>query len=204
MKTTIIYIHGGTAFSSYDLFLTHLKTKEIADPYGLKPKKHWKEDIHTVFGSTCKTIFPRMPNGQNAHYEEWKIWFERHIPFIVGNVILIGNSQGGYFLAKYLSENTPSFPIVSLYLVSAPIQKDDFGIEDGGDFSFPLDKIDNISIYVNNITLIHSKDDTVVPFSHFEMYKAYLPNAKTMVFKNRCHFVGESFPEIIEDIKKYI
>lgn len=204
MQRTIVYIHGGTAFSSYGSFLNQLKNTEISDPYGIKMRKRWKEEIFTTFGAKCLTLFPSMPNSQNAHYEEWKIWFERHIPFIQGEAILIGHSQGGYFLAKYLSENTPTFPIRALYLVSAAFMRDDFGGEDGGDFEFNPGNLTNLPQIASNIILIHSKDDTVVPFSHFEKYKTALPQARTMSFEDRWHFVGEEFPEIIEDIRKYI
>ena len=47
----------------------------------------------------------RLQYRTNARYEEWKIWFERMIPFLNDNVILVGHSLGGIFFVKYLSEN---------------------------------------------------------------------------------------------------
>ena len=61
-----------------------------------------------------------MPLQDNAKYEEWKILFERYIPHLKDNVILMGNSLGGIFLAKYLSENKFPKKILSTYLTCPP------------------------------------------------------------------------------------
>jgi predicted alpha/beta hydrolase family esterase len=49
---------------------------------------------------------------------------------------------------------------------------------------------------------MHSKDDPVVPFEHAGMFKKALPDAEVMAFEDREHFNQETFPEIIELIKK--
>ena len=46
-----------------------------------------------------------MPNSMNARYKEWKIMFNKFLPFFKNNLVLVGHSLGGIFLAKYLSEN---------------------------------------------------------------------------------------------------
>ncbi len=201
MKTQIVFIHGGTAFSKYENFLENLRTEPVWDPYGLENRKKWKDTLKTEFGTIYDVFYPSMPNSQNAKYLEWRIWFERYFEYLNGEVILIGHSQGGYFLAKYLSENTIPFSLKTLYLVSAPFQPDNFGGEDGGDFNFDpayLGKIENLT---QNIVIIHSEDDDVVPFSHGESYHKALPKAEFITFKDRGHFLQPEFPEIIEHIK---
>jgi uncharacterized protein len=202
MKTQIVFIHGGTSFSSQDAFLEYLKTTELPDPFQTERPKKWKESIQETFGTTCDIFYPSMPNSANAHYIEWKIWFERYFEHLTGNVILIGHSQGGYFLAKYLSENIPPFPVCALYLISAPYEN--FDREDDGDFSFNPNNLKNIEKTTKDIVLFHSTNDDIVPFSHAERYKNALPTAKFMVFHDRGHFLDPQFPEIIEDIKKYL
>jgi uncharacterized protein len=204
MRTQVIFIHGGTSFSSYEKFLNHLKTGPIWDPKGVEKKKRWKETIYEAFGNTCDVFFPSMPNSNNSKYEEWKIWFERYFEYLTGEVILIGHSQGGYFLAKYLSENTVSFHVKALYLVSTPFRPDDFHGEDGADFAFDPNKLKRIQDFVQNIIIIHSKDDEVVPVSHAEMFHVALPSAKYMLFNDRGHFLQSEFPEILEDIQEYV
>lgn len=204
MKTQIVFIHGGTAFSSYTQFLQHLRTKTIWDPYNVDNSKKWKETLAETFRPECDVLYPSMPNGQNAHYEEWKIWFERYFEYLNGNVMLIGHSLGGYFLAKYLSENTVPFPIAGLFLVAAPFMNDSFGDEDGGDFNFDpayLGKIENMA---QNILIYHSTDDEIVSIEHAKKYHNALQGAKYTVFLDRGHFLQPEFPEIVEDIKNII
>jgi predicted alpha/beta hydrolase family esterase len=204
MKKQIIFIHGGNAYGVYGDFLKHLQTATIWDLHNVAAPKRWKETIYAEFGSTHEVFYPLMPNKQNAKFAEWKIWFERYFEHISGDVILIGHSLGGYFLTKYLSENKTPFPIAALYLVAAPFKNDNFCGEDGGDFSFDAAALTNLAQQVQNIVIAHSKDDTVVPFSHAEQFHVALPTAQCMTFEDRGHFLGEEFPEIIADLQKYL
>ena len=62
---------------------------------------------------------PSMPNKQNAAYDEWSIWFEKYFAYLKDDVILIGWSLGGMFLAKYLSDKPFPVKIKSLFLLAA-------------------------------------------------------------------------------------
>ena len=148
-----------------------------------------------------------MPCGFNTKYVEWKIWIEKFIPYLNDEVILIGHSLGGIFLAKYLSEN--KFPVRAsqLHLVSAPSENNDD--ESGetekyvlGDFSL-CKSLEGIANQVDKVFLYHSKDDDIVPFNNLEKYKKELPDAKVEIFEDRGHFVVEEFPEIIINIRSY-
>jgi len=140
-----------------------------------------------------------MPNKTNARYKEWKLWFERVIPFIKKDVILIGHSLGGIFLAKYLSENTFPVKIKATILVAAPFDDEDSG-ESLSDFKLPP-SLKKFSEQSGKIYLIQSKDDPVVLFGELEKYKQALPEAKTLTFKDREHFNQEAFPELIQLIR---
>lgn len=201
MKPTIIHIHGGSSFSSYDAFLKHLRTRPIWDPSGTTKKEHWRDQIFKSFGETCTVLYPSMPNSQNAKYEEWRIWFERYFEYVSGPAILIGHSLGGFFLAKYLTENLAPFPIKALYLVASPFKSDNFDDEDCADFEFDPTKLPFLEKQVASITIIHSKDDTIVPVAHGDMFHVALPHAHYMLFEDRGHFLDADFPEIIRDIQ---
>ena len=200
MKKQVLFVHGAEAFSKYDTFIEYLK-QETVDPYETKVKR-WHQRLGDNLGDDYEVFLPSMPNSENAKYLEWKIWFEKYIPFLHDGVILIGHSQGGYFLAKYLTENL--FPVVikALYLVAAPFEPDDFGMEDGGDFNFDTSKVSLLQERAQNVIIFHSKDDFVVPFAHACKYKDALQNATLFLLEDRVHFWQESFPEIIEDIQK--
>lgn len=202
MKKQIVLIHGATAFSNYNAFLEYLKVKSIEDPLRLEQRKRWKDGFKEEMSREgYEVYFPSMPNSDNAKYEEWKIWFERYFEYLHDGVILIGHSQGGYFLAKYLSENKIPISVKALYLLSAPFEPADFGEEDGGDFNFDPKELKNLEKQVDSIFLFHSKDDPVVPYEHVLKFKKALPEAELITFEDKGHFLMEEFHELTEHIR---
>jgi len=196
MKKQIIYIHGGDSFESYEDYIKYLKETEFSIDW-FEQKKKWKMSLVEELGDKFQIFMPDMPNSFNAVYDEWKIWFEKIIPFVNDGVIMIGHSQGGIFLAKYLSENIYPKKISAIMLVAPPHSSTP---EVG---SFKLEKsLENISEQCSEIHLFFSKDDFVVLFSESQEYKKDLPNAQMHIFEDRGHFLQETFPEIVEEIKK--
>jgi len=195
MKRQVIVIHGADSFGTYDEYMTSLKNREVSIESFL-PRKSWKDNLLDNLGSEFEVLLPRMPNKDNAQYEEWKIWFEKMFPFIHDEVVLVGHSQGGIFLAKYLSENKFLKKIKKLILVAAPYSSSE------GIGSFALNKpLDSILGQCGDIHLYQSKDDFVVPYSEVEYYKNDLSKAKIHLYNDRGHFLQEYFPEIVEEIK---
>ena len=197
-KTQIFLIHGGSTFKNKKDYLSHLKNKEVS----IEKKIRWSDDyLDKEVGKKFEIIRPRMPLSENAKYSDWKLYFERFIPLLKNNIILIGNSLGGIFLAKYLSEHKFPKKILSTYLVCPPFD-DTIPTEDlvGG---FKLKS--NLSLLEKNsknLYLLFSKNDDVVPVSHAEKYRNKLKNAKIIIYKNKNgHFKISKFPEIVEMIK---
>jgi len=199
MKKQVFYIHGASSYSNYDDFLKDLREGTLRNPHGEKSAL-WGSRIRE-FLPDYELFTPEMPNSQNAKYEEWKIWFERHFEFLNDGVCLVGWSQGAYFLLKYLSENKLPFKASTLILVAPPCKPADFGGEDGGDFAFKIEKLPAVAEQVADIHIFHSKDDFVVPYEHAEILRAALPEATLHTFEDRNHFLQEDFPELIELIK---
>ena len=135
MKQQILVIHGGDTFDTHKDYLSFLKNREISLDR-LRLKREWKDTLSEKLGENFDVLSPRMPNGTNARYKEWKIWFERVIPFIDKGVIFIGHSLGGIFLAKYLSENTFPVKIKATILAAAPFD-DEESDESLSDFKLP-------------------------------------------------------------------
>ena len=134
MKKQILMVHGADAFSEYDAFLNFLRTYPIEDPLGEAEHKSWKRSLKEELKDEYEVYYPSMPNSQNAKYLEWQIWFERYLEFLRDDVVLLGHSQGGYFLAKYLTENVLPIRVRALYLIAAPFGPGDYGDgDDGGD-----------------------------------------------------------------------
>jgi len=197
MKNQIIVIHGGDCFETYEDYVSHLKNQEI-DFERLK-RKNWKTTLGEKLREKFEVIMLNMPNSANARYSEWKIWFKKLTPFFEDEVVLVGHSLGGIFLAKYLSENNFPKRILAIFLIAAPYDTEgtecslvDFALAE------PLDKLREQG---GKIFLYHSEDDPVVPFNNLKKYKKALPNATARIFKNREHFQQEELPEIVADIK---
>jgi predicted alpha/beta hydrolase family esterase len=201
-KQQVFYIHGGSPYSNYEAFVHDLKTKEIWDLPGTETFKKWASSLRGELGEQFEVFMPAMPNKQNAHYQEWKIWFERHFAYISDDVILVGFSLGGYFLVKYLIENNPPFGIKALILGAAPFEN---GIndskKDGGDFAFDTSRVGETSQKAGSIVLMHSTDDFVVPYQHALKYQAAWPAAELITFTDKNHFLVEELPELVQKIR---
>lgn len=195
MKKQILIIHGGDTFATHEEYLNFLRNYEIDISRYNSDRNDWKPWVRKMLKDEYEVITPPMPNRSNAHYDEWKLWFEKFIPFLEDGVILVGHSQGGIFLAKYLSQNRFPRKIGAAMLVSAPFDKDSEGYPVLS-FSLPA----GLDMQTDNVFLYHSKDDPVVPFEALEKYKELIPEAKTRILENRGHVNQEEFPELLEDI----
>jgi len=205
-KQQILYIHGGDAFSNYSNYLEYLKVIDISGlPDEPEPPKRWSKTLREDLGEDYEVFSPSMPNKLNAQYQEWKIWFERYFEYLHDDVVLIGWSLGGMFLAKYLVENDLPFKPKALFLLAAVYGDgsllDESG-EDGGDFLYDVTRLSEIFGKVGSVTIMHSKDDFVVPYEHALKYKAALPEATLLTFEDKNHFLVEEFPELLEKIRE--
>lgn len=198
-KPQILMIHGGMTFKNQKDYLDYLKNKEIK----LDKKPRWAEDyINKELGKKFQIIKPRFPLQDNAKYEDWKIWFERYIPLLNNNIILIGGSLGGIFLAKYLSENKFPKKILSVYMICPPFDNTIEGEDLVGGFNLKSD-LSLIEKNCKDITLMFSADDDTVPVAHAEKYRNKLKNSKIIVYKSKNgHFKISKFPEIVKMIKE--
>lgn len=198
-KTQIFYIHGGMTLKSKRDYLHFLKSRSIS----IEEKMKWSGAyLKKKLGANFQIIKPRMPLQDNARYNEWAIHFKRYFPHLRNNIILIGESLGGVFLAKYLSENKFPNKILSVYLVCPPFDNTLTGEDLVGGFILKS----NLSMLEKNsksLNLLFSKNDSVVPVSHAKKYADKLKKANIIIYKHiKGHFEISEFPEIIEMIKR--
>ena len=140
----LLYIHGGNLTKDNDELLKIMATREI-NPF--EEKKRRRRTLQERLPEFV-VIKPEMPNKDMARYSTWKLWFEKYIPFLEAeNLVLVGHSLGAMFLTKYLAENEFPIQISQLHLV-APVL-DDQGLNEGdnylGDFAYEVNDIKNIS-----------------------------------------------------------
>lgn len=194
--TQLFVIHGGDAFDSYEEYLADLQSR-TAHLERMKPGG-WKMGLQKNLGEEFDVYNPSMPNKDNAKYAEWKIWFEKIVLLMDDEVILVGHSLGGIFLAKYLSEETFPKHIRGTFLVAAPFNTPTE--HPLADFVLPSD-LEGLRKQGGKIFVYHSTDDVVVPYSNAESYRLALPDATFRTFTDRGHFNQERFVEIEEGIR---
>ena len=206
MKKQVVLLKGWEAKENYKDFYDCL-AKQDYNPFEKKTKK-WSDNLWEVLWKNFEFInFPR-PNSSFADYKAWKIMFEKLLPFLKWEVIFVGHSLGGTFLAKYFDEDfkgwiqdSPLHYNIKKIILVAPAFKDDEN-EVIWSFNFKNNALENLKKISEKITIFWSKDDFVVPFEDFLDFKKVLPKAKFFEFENYGHFLGEEYREILEEIKK--
>ena len=143
-------------------------------------------------------LTPTFPNGTNAQYDEWVIYFEKILPFLGKDYVLIGHSLGGMFLAKYLNSNALPIKARQIILVAARYGES----SDDSSGSFLVTSASNMEQSADEIHLFHSRDDEVVNYDSLALFSNDLPYAYIHSFDDRGHFNQSTFPELLELIKQ--
>lgn len=194
MKQVLI-IHGGESFSSYDAYINDLRSMQL-DYERLKPRPNWKQWVVKQLPN-ADVLLLTFPNGYNAVYDEWKIYFEKILPFLDGNVPLVGHSLGAMFLAKYLHKNVLSSRVEQIILIAGRYRTDDEN-HGGG---FIVKNASGVERSSNEVHLFHSEDDPVVEYESLSKFAHDIPGATVHSFTDRGHFLQETFPELLELLK---
>ena len=197
----LIYIHGWMCFPDTET-MCRVISKRDYNPLEEKSWSDWFEKIKWEY----QIIRPEMPNKNMASYVAWKMWFEKIFPYLNDeDLIVVGHSLGAMFLIKYLWENTFPKKIKQLHLISSVFDESNMDDDEkySWDFAYDPKIISHLEDQAEEIFLYHSTDDDIVPYSHTEKIKAYLPKAKLITLTDRGHFFGEvEFPELLANIIK--
>jgi uncharacterized protein len=200
-KRQIFYIHGGMTFKNKADYLFYLKNRDVS----LEKKLRWSgEYLDSELGDDFDIIRPRMPLADNAKYEEWRIVFERYIPYLKSGGILIGESLGSIFLAKYLSENKLPKRVAGVYLVCPPFDNSLAGEDLVGGFRLGAD-LSLLDACTKDLRLFFSADDGVVLVAHAEKYRKRLKHARITILEDKNgHFKVSEFPELVDAVRQHI
>ena len=198
-KTQIFYIHGGQTLKNHKDYISFLRKRKVSVE---KNKGGWDGGyLDKELGKKFDIIRPRMPLRENAKYKEWKIHFERFFRYLKDDIILIGQSLGGVFLAKYLSENKFPKRILSVYMVCPPFDDTIHGENLTGGFKLKKD-LSLIERSSKRVYLLFSKKDKIVSVSHAKKYRKKLRSSKVIIYNHiKGHFFVSEFPEIVRMIK---
>ena len=192
MKSQIVFIHCGDSFVSKEDFYGALRSWSYTP--NQPERKRWRDWLAAELAATHDFFAPTMPCKENADYRAWSIWFEKIIPYLCEDTILIGHSLGGGFLLRYLTENKLPIAIAQLHLV-APCVDEVVG------FDINLATWSGFATEVAVTHLWHSSDDTIVPIEQSELFVAKYPTANLHTLTDRFHFLTETFPELLTEIQ---
>ena len=197
-KRQFLYINGWNPkerFNSYYDFLHSLEYNPFEEVF-----LSWNKTLGKKLWDEWEYFRAPFQERGYADYQAWKIMFEKMFPYLRDDVIIGAWSLGGTFIIKYLSENIFPVKIKRLIFVAAALH--DSKQEKLGSFTLNKQTISTITSQIGEIIVYHSRDDSIVPFSDFEMMKVYFPEATFREFTDKGHFYLEAeLPEIIEDIK---
>lgn len=191
----ILFIHGGNSFPNHTAYLDSLLTQEIQYEQ-LQYSQKWREWLAQQMPND-DVLLPTMPNGFNAQYDEWKIYFEKILPFLKDDVTIIGHSLGAMFLAKYFEETSITKKIHRIILIAGR-----YGGSEDENGSFNVVSSARLPENAQEVHLFHSEDDPVVPYEDMAKFKHDMPGAIIHSFEDRGHFNDSTFPEILQLLKK--
>ena len=197
-RRQLIHIHGGEFFPDYATYLEFLHSYQL-DPSGETPS-WWKHHLREDLGEGWEVVMPEMPSPLNARYGEWRVWFEKYLPYLREGVCLMGHSLGAMFLSRYLSEEELEVEVSALFLLAGEYRPQEGNLRED-DFYPREDKLPRLSAAAGEIYLLHSRDDPVVAYGESENLARALPGSHVVTLEDRGHLVTESFPELLTLIR---
>jgi len=197
-KQQVLLVNGGNTFEDHSDYMKSLRESPISLER-MRFKGNWKHRLQKDLGEEYDVLTAPMPNPGNAVFKEWCIVFEKVMELLDEDVIIIGHSLGGVFLANYFGlHKWKKGKLKAVILLAAP--HDDETKEPLGDFFAPYN-LDDLNKGVRSLYLLHSKDDPVVPFTELEKYQDKLSRAISIEYDDKKHFNDEEFPELVELIE---
>ncbi len=159
------------------------------------------DSLQQKLGTDYEIIYPKMPDEENAPYEQWKDKLVKELASLEGSIILVGHSVGASFIAKFLSEVKLEKPIDGIFLIANPFWGGDGWLYDGYE-QLELAK-DSSAKFPKNapIFLYHCRDDEVVPFGHLALYAQVLPQATIREIEQGGHQLNSDLSVVAKDIK---
>jgi len=191
----ILIIHGGSTFANHDEYLESLRSTTL-EYDRLLYSSSWKTWLAQQLHDD-DVLLPTMPNSACAQYEEWKIYFDKIVPFLTKETVVIGHSLGGIFLSKYLGEHSELF-FKKIILVAAPYN--DETAESLSNFS--INSAAHLHERTDELHFFHSTDDPVVPYAEVKKYLRDNPQAQIHTFSDKHHFISEMFDELKQLIEE--
>ena len=155
--------------------------------------------LRTALGTDYNVHYPEMSTDEVPYFGSgWTKQIGKEISKIKGELVLVGHSLGASMLLKYISENEIKNNIAGIFLIATPFWS---GNED---WVKPLKLHENFSdkLPKNIPTFFYqSKDDDVVLFEQFKIYKQNITWAIFREFSNGGHQLNNDLTSVANDIQ---
>lgn len=147
-----------------------------------------------------EVIAPDLPNPESPDPDEWIKTLVDAVGAVDDETIIVGHSLGAAIALRFLEAAEAYSTPKGCLLISAPwmIRSEELR----GFFVSELD-FDVLMWKASQFVVIHSVEDTVIPFDHAKKYASVL-HAKLLETEGNGHFQGEEYPVILNAIKDII
>lgn len=182
MTKQVLFLQGGGA-GAYD------EDKALA------------ESLRLALGSAYTIHYPAMPGEDDPEYELWWREIERELQALGDDLVLVAHSVGAFIFLKFIVEHSIETRLAGIFLIAPPF------IGDGG---WNLEGMALPPAFAANLPkdiplfLYHARDDEVVPFAHFALYRQSLPQAIFRPLDAGGHQLNNDLSQVAADIKDLV
>jgi predicted alpha/beta hydrolase family esterase len=184
----------GHAMTEHVLFLQGAGTGAYDEDKALA------DSLQTCLGQHYEVHYPRMPNEEDAPYEQWRQFVEDQITRLPGRLVVAGHSVGASVLIKWLTERQDERAIAGAFLAACAYWGGDgWRYEGYEELELKPEAAANLQPDIP-IYLYHCRDDEVVPFAHLALWARDLPQATVRVLETGGHQFNNDLSTMARDI----
>jgi predicted alpha/beta hydrolase family esterase len=157
------------------------------------------DSLERGLGAEYHIRYPTMPNEADPRYAAWRAALEHEFAELEDGALLVGHSIGATFLINALAELGPKRKFGGVFLLAAPF------LGEGG---WPSDEITtrpDLGIDLPRdlpVFLYHGEVDTIVPFSHADLYAEAIPQAHVRCLPGHDHQINNDLTQVADDIRR--
>ena len=157
------------------------------------------DDLQRRLGEEFDVRYPLMPAEADPSSANWGPAIRREIADLDEGAVVVGHSVGATILIHTLAEQPPGHDLAAIVLIAAPF------VGEGG---WPSDEITtrtDLGVDLPQglpVFLYHGEVDTIVPFSHVDLYAEAIPQAQVRRLPGRDHQINNDLTQVADDIRR--
>lgn len=170
--------------------------------YGVTPEKMWFPWLHAELERSGLAVsIPAMPDPLRPDYKKWMDAVAPLAKTWTPDTLLVAHSLGTAFAIRLL-ETKVNVRLRAVILVS-PLFASTINVKPLVKFfGHPIDWV-AVRDRAREFTVIHAKDDPLIPYDHSLRYQEAL-GAKHVGRAKGGHFTQKKFPWLLKTIKTYV